>query len=81
MSTITIQVKQEDTSFIKSLLEQLKGVEKISIDDDIVGYSAKGKPFSISEYKETIQTRIDDIKKGTAKTYTSAEVSKRILKR
>ena len=81
MSTITIQVKQEDTSFIKNLLEQLKGVEKISIDEDIIGYSAKGKPFTISEYKETIQTRINDLKNGTAKTYTSAEVSKRILKR
>lgn len=81
MSTITIQVKQEDTSFIESLLERLKGVEKITIVNEIVGFSANGSPISVSDYKESIQTRIDGVRNDIAKTYTSAEVSKRILKK
>ncbi len=50
------------------------------IKNKIFGYTTKGKPFTVSEYKETIQTRIDGVRNGSAKTYTSAEVSKRILK-
>lgn len=53
----------------------------INEDEIIVGYTANGQGFSVSEYKEKIENRIDAVKDGTAKTSTSEEVLKHILKR
>ncbi|MFH7015752.1 hypothetical protein [Flavobacterium sp. FlaQc-47] len=50
-------------------------------EEIIVGYTLNGKAFSVYEYKENIQNRIDDVKEGTAKTYTSEQVLSSILKK
>lgn len=50
-------------------------------DEKIVGYTAKGTPLTVSEYKENIQNLIDAVKDGIAKTSTSEEVLNHILKR
>ena len=47
----------------------------------IVVYTVKGIPLTVSEYKEILQSRINDVRNGTAKTYTSEEVLNNILKR
>lgn len=47
----------------------------------IVGYTVKGISLTVSEYKEIIQPRINDVRNGTAKTYTSEQVLNNILKR
>jgi hypothetical protein len=50
-------------------------------DEIIVGYTPNGQAFSVSEYKENMQNRIDAVKDGTAKTATSEQVLNHILKR
>ncbi|OXB05169.1 hypothetical protein B0A81_15810 [Flavobacterium plurextorum] len=50
-------------------------------DEKIVGYTTRGTPLTVSEYKEKIQNRIDAVKNGIAKTFTSEEVLNHILKR
>ena len=47
----------------------------------IVGYAPNGQPFTVLEYKKNMQNRIDDVRNGTAKTSSSEQVLKRILKR
>lgn len=81
MDTITIQVQHSETSFIKSLLERLKGVEKISVEEEIIGYTTEGESLTASSVKETVQNRLAGMKDGTRKTYTHEEVVKRVLKR
>lgn len=81
MDTITIQVQHNETPFIKSLLERLKGVEKISVKEEIVGYTTKGNSLTASDVQEVVQTRLTGMKDGTRETYTHEEVVKRILKK
>jgi hypothetical protein len=81
MDTITIEVQHGFAPFIKTLLEQLKGVEKISIKEEIVAYSTKDEPLTTSDMKKVIQESIDGIKNGTHKTYTSEEILKSIIKK
>lgn len=47
----------------------------------IIGYTTKGIPLTVSEYKEILQPRINDVRNGTAETYTSEQVLNNILKR
>ncbi|WP_366186328.1 hypothetical protein [Flavobacterium ovatum] len=39
------------------------------------------EPLTVTEYKKTILKRIEDVKSGTAKTFTSEQVLNRILKK
>lgn len=82
MDTITIQVQRDQTSFIKTLLEQLKGVENVSVEkEETIGYTTKGEPLTASILNETVQNRLEGIKNGSRKTFTHEEVVKRVLKR
>lgn len=56
-------------------------LDALESSEIIIGYTANGQGFSVSEYKEKIENRIDAVKDGTAKTSTSEEVLKHILKR
>jgi hypothetical protein len=64
MSTITIEVDEKHISFIKTLLEHLKGVRKVTIDEGDSPYNpdfVKSVQEGRAEYKsgesETISTK------------------------
>jgi len=81
METLTVEVETEAMPLLKQFLENFKGVKSVALTEEIVGYTTKGEPLTASEMKNIIQSAIDSIENGTAKTYTNQEVFERILKR
>lgn len=56
-------------------------LDALEAPEIIIGYTTKGIPLTVSQYKEILQLIINDIRNGTAETYTSEEVLNHILKR
>ena len=81
MDTLTVEVEHEVMPLLKQLLENFKGVNKVSVHEEIVGYTTKGEPLTATAMKNIIQSSIDSIKNGTEKTYTNEAVFRSILKR
>jgi hypothetical protein len=83
METIILHPKNKaQLSLLKNLAKEMGMLFETKNEDEIiVGYTPNGQAFSISEYKENIQNRIDDVKDGTAKTSTSEQVLSHILKK
>jgi hypothetical protein len=83
MEAIILHPKNKtQLSLLKNLAkEMVMFFETKEEADIIVGYAPDGSAFTASEYKKTIQDRIDDVKNGTAKTSPSQHVLKRILKK
>ena len=79
--TLTVEVEHEVMPLLKQLLENFKGVNKVSVHEEIVAYTTKGEPLTAVAMKNIIQARIDGIENGTEKTYTTEEVFRSILKR
>lgn len=83
MEAIILHPKNEtQLSLLKNLAKEM-GMEFETKNEDeiIVGYTPNGQAFSVSEYKEDIQNRINDVKNGTAKTLSSEQVLNHILKK
>lgn len=83
METIILHPKNKtQLSILKNLAKEMGMLFETKNEDEIiVGYTPSGQAFTVSEYKETIQNRIDDVRAGTAKTSSSEQVLNRILKR
>ena len=81
MDTLTVEVEHEVMPLLKQLLENFKGVNKVSVHEEIVGYTTKGEPLTANAMKNIIQSSIDSYDNGTFQTYTTEEVIKSILKR
>ena len=81
MDTLTVEVEHEVMPLLKQLLENFKGVSKVSVHEEIVGYTTKGEPLTATAMKNIIQSSIDSVKNRTEKTYTNEEVFRSILKR
>lgn len=83
METIILHPKNKtQLSLLKNLAKEMGMLFETKNEDEIiVGYTPNGQGFSVSEYKEKIQNRIDAVKDGTAKTFTSEEVLNHIIKR
>ncbi|WP_264524165.1 DUF2683 family protein [Flavobacterium sp. N502536] len=83
MEAIILHPKNKaQLSLLKNLAKEMGMMFETKNEDEIIaGYTPNGKAFSVSEYKENIQNRIDDVKDGTAKTFTSEEVLNHIIKR
>ena len=83
MEAIILHPKNKtQLSLLKNLAKEMGMLFETKNEDEIiVGYTPNGQAFSVSEYKENIQNRIDDVKDGTAKTSTSEQVLNHILKR
>lgn len=83
MEAIILHPKNKtQLSILKNLAKELgMSFETKEEADIIVGYAPDGTAFTVSEYKKNIQSRIDDLRAGTAKTSSSEEVLNRILKR
>lgn len=73
---------KEQLSVFKKLFKTMDvPFETKKEEDIIVGYSPNGQAFTVSEYKKNMQSRINDVRNGTAKTSTSEQVLNRILKK
>ncbi|WP_166924961.1 DUF2683 family protein [Flavobacterium poyangense] len=83
MEAIILHPKNEtQLSLLKNLAKEMEmEFETKNEDEIIVGYAPNGQAFSVSEYKEDIQNRINDVKNGTAKTLSSEQVLNHILKK
>lgn len=83
MEAIILHPKNKtQLSLLKNLAKEMGMLFETKNEDEIiVGYTPNGQAFTVSEYKENIQNRIDDVKGGTAKTSTSKQVLNHILKR
>lgn len=83
MEAIILHPKNKtQLSLLKNLAKEMGMFFETKEEADIiVGYAPDGNAFTVSEYKKTIQDRIDDVKTGTSKTYSSEQVLKRILKK
>lgn len=83
MEAIILHPKNKtQLSLLKNLAKEMGMLFETKEEDEIVvGYSSNGQVFTVSEYKKTIQNRIDDVRTGTAKISTSEQVLNRILKR
>lgn len=83
MEAIILHPKNKtQLSLLKNLAKEMGMLFETKEEDEIVvGYTSSGQSFTVSEYKKTIQNRIDDVRAGTAKTSTSEQVLKHILKR
>ena len=81
MDTLTVEVEHEVMPLLKQLLENFKGVNKVSVQEQIVGYTTKGLPLTASEMKNIIQSSIDGYDNGVLSTFSTEEVINSILKR
>lgn len=83
MEAIILHPKNKtQLSLLKNLAKEMgMSFETKEEEEIVVGYTSKGQSFTVSEYKKTIQNRIDDVRSGAAKTSTSEQVLNRILKR
>ena len=83
MEAIILHPKNKtQLSLLKNLAKEMGMLFETKEEDEIVvGYSSNGQAFTVSEYKNNIQNRIDDVRAGTAKTSTSEQVLNRILKK
>ena len=83
METIILHPKNKtQLSILKSLAKEMgMSFETKKEEEIIVGYTPNGQSFAVLEYKKKLQSRIDDVRSGTAKTSTSEQVLNRILKR
>jgi metal-dependent hydrolase (beta-lactamase superfamily II) len=83
MEAIILHPKNKtQLSLLKNLAKEMGMLFETKEEDEIVvGYSSNGQAFTVSEYKKTIQNRVDDVRAGTAKTSTSEQVLNRILKK
>jgi hypothetical protein len=83
MEAIILHPKNEtQLSLLKNLAKEMGMLFETKDEDEIiVGYAPNGQAFSVAEYKENIQNRIDDVKGGRAKTSTSEQVLNHILKK
>jgi metal-dependent hydrolase (beta-lactamase superfamily II) len=83
MEAIILHPKNKNQlSLFKNLAKEMGlSFETKEEADIIVGYTPDGNAFTVSEYKKNMQSRINDVRDGTAKTSTSEEVLNRILKR
>lgn len=81
MEAIILHPKNKaQLSLLKNLAKEMGMLFETKNEDEIiVGYTPNGQAFSVSEYKENIQNRIDDVRNGTAETSTSEQVLKSIL--
>jgi hypothetical protein len=81
MEAIILHPKNKtQLSLLKNLAKEMGMMFETKNEDEIiVGYTPNGQAFSVSEYKENIQNRIDDVRNGTAETSTSEQVLKSIL--
>lgn len=73
---------KEQLSVFKKLFKTMDvPFETKEEEEIIIGYATNGQPFTVLEYKKTMRNRIDDVRAGTAKTFSSEQVLNRILKR
>ena len=81
MEAIILHPKNKtQLSLLKNLAKEMGMMFETKNEDEIiVGYTPNGQAFSVSEYKENIQNRINDVRNGTAETSTSEQVLKSIL--
>lgn len=81
MEAIILHPKNKtQLSLLKNLAKEMGMMFETKNEDEIiVGYTPNGQAFSVSEYKQNIQNRIDDVQNGTAQTSTSEQVLKSIL--
>lgn len=68
MSTITIEVEEKDISFIKTLLEHLKGVKNITIKQEESPYNA--------DLVKSVQEGRTEYNQGECKTISIDELWK-----
>ena len=81
MDTLTVEVEHEVMPLLKQLLENFKGVNKVSVHEEIVAYTIKGEPLTASGMKKVIELAIDGYNSGMVPTFTTQEVFRSILKR
>ena len=81
MEAIILHLKiKNNYPFLKKLFKTMDVPFRNKKEEEIiVGYTAKGIPLTVSEYKEILQPRINDVRNGTAETYTPEQVLKSIL--
>jgi hypothetical protein len=81
MEAIILHPKNKtQLSLLKNLAKEMGMMFETKNEDEIiVGYTPNGQAFSVSEYKQNIQNRIDDVQNSTAETSTSEQVLKSIL--
>jgi hypothetical protein len=83
METIILYPKNKtQLAIFKNLAKEMGMMFETKKEDEILdGYTFNGQSFTASEYKKILQSRINDIRNGTAETYTSEEVLNHIIKR
>lgn len=83
MEAIILHPKNKtQLSILKKLAKEMGMLFETKKEEEIiVGYTPNGEAFTVSEYKEKLQLRINDVRNGTAKTSTSEQVLNRILKK
>jgi metal-dependent hydrolase (beta-lactamase superfamily II) len=83
MEAIILHPKNKtQLSILKNLAKEMGMLFETKNEEEIiVGYAPNGQAFTVSEYKEMLQPRINDVRNGTAKTSTSEQVLNRILKK
>jgi metal-dependent hydrolase (beta-lactamase superfamily II) len=81
MEAIILHPKNKtQLSLLKNLAKEMGMLFETKKEEEIiVGYTAKGIPLTVSEYKEILQPRINDVRNGTAETYTPEQVLKSVL--
>jgi len=79
MSTETLKISLAQKILSISNNDLLKKVKTLIEKENIVGYSANGKPIYESEYIKEMDKSIQAIQNGTAILYTTEEVRKNIV--
>lgn len=78
-SQLPAKAELEISEFIYFIIYKYNLTIKLPNNKNIVGYDAKGKSISESEYIEDLEKINKEIDNGTAKLFTSDEVRKRII--
>ena len=68
MSTITIEVDAKDISFIKTLLDHLKGVRNVTIKEEDSPYN--------SDFVKSVQEGREEYKRGECTTISNEDLWK-----
>jgi hypothetical protein len=79
--TLKVEIEHDVMPLLKQLLENFKGVKKVTIAEEVVAYTTKDEPLFAYEMREIINKAIEGIDNGTHAVYTSDEVLKSILKK
>ncbi|WPR70675.1 hypothetical protein SLW70_12115 [Flavobacterium sp. NG2] len=68
MSTITIEVDKKSLSFVKTLLEHLKGVKNITVEEDDSPYNP--------DFVKSVEEGREEYKRGDSTTISTEDLWK-----